>query len=575
MHQTLPNPPEQFVDETRFTHDQQLRATSQYTSRLAARSITMEIETQHDVSPSPSDNGSLTTRNAGISYVNSSHWAAVLDSITELRNHFAQQEEDSAPQVTTQPITSFPKPQLLYNHPIDETSASLIECLPPRSTYEDFWKNPQSVPILWLGLLFSIMCLSTQHQQTFSDKTTKSQIAEIEASVDLYKRKTIECLLLGHYTRGGSYVLETLILYFLVECFHLKDMDMGIWILVGHIVQIALHTGYHRDAKHFPSISPFAGEMRRRVWALIIQLDSSVATQLGLPRLIRESHTDTAEPRNLYDSDFDEHTVDLPESRPESETTPTLYVLAKLRLLSVGAKIADVATALQSHPYAKIIELDQRIDNAQNALPSSLKWNGLASSLNVQSTILVQRIWLEVTQYEFSRSACLTAAMRILDLQWLVDEETQLDGLLYQSRWRVSSAFFNDFHLATSVLCYYLHTLKNEQEMNTESTKGYGLDSVDANKIRQLLRSSYDVWIRQGDISREARKAVCAIRYVLEGSALKLERPVSGNTPSASSGTGVASFPGECAHVCSDQRVPLLDADKVSKTSCRSANFLV
>jgi hypothetical protein len=72
-------------------------------------------------------------------------------------------------------------------------------------------------------------------------------------------------MLLGHYTVGGSYALETLILYFLIECFDLKDMEIGIWILSGTILQIAVHMGYHRDAKHFLNITPLVGEMRRRV----------------------------------------------------------------------------------------------------------------------------------------------------------------------------------------------------------------------------------------------------------------------------------------------------------------------
>ncbi len=139
-----------------------------------------------------------------------------------------------------------------------------------------------------------------------------SQATESQVTVDRYREKAIQCLILGHYTKGGPYVLETLILYFLVECFHLKDMEIGIWVLVGNIVQIAIHMGYHRDARHFPNISPSPARCEGRVWAMIVQLDFSISTQLGLPRLVKESQTNTAEPRNLYDSDFDEHTAELP-----------------------------------------------------------------------------------------------------------------------------------------------------------------------------------------------------------------------------------------------------------------------
>lgn len=236
-------------------------------------------------------------------------------------------------------------------------------------------------------------------------------------------------------------------LYFLVECFHLQDMEIGIWVLVGNIVRIAIHMGYHRDAKHFPSISPFVGEMRRRVWAMILQLDFSVSWQLGLPRLVREQHADTEKPSNLYNMDFDLSTSILPASRPETDVTPTLYVLAKLRLLDVGAKVADLATEPRPRAYSDILKLDQEIDKAQDKLPPIFKWTGLA--LNVSSQIMIQRIWLEVIcqrlrivlhkkylgllqpqqQFRHSESTCLNAAMTILELQRLIDQEIQTDGL--------------------------------------------------------------------------------------------------------------------------------------------------
>ncbi|ORY11106.1 hypothetical protein BCR34DRAFT_565692 [Clohesyomyces aquaticus] len=522
-------------------------------------------EIQYPVSPSPSDYGRISIRQSRPSYVNSSHWAAILDSISELRNHLAQ-DEDNSHQIhdSVRPQTRFPKPQLLYSGITYETPVSIIKSLPSRAVvdrlisryfnlldiapgvvhstqflreYEEFWKAPDNAPVMWVGLLFSMMCLSTQLQQMSLSPgdSARAQSLPAEDAVNLYRTKTIQCLLLGHYTKGGRYTLETLILYFLTECFNLKDMEIGIWVLVGTIVQIAMHMGYHRDAKHFPNISPFAGEMRRRVWAMIVQLDIGVSTQLGLPRMVKERQTDTAEPRNLHDSDFDESVVDLPRSRPETEVTPTLYVLAKLRLLSVGAKVADVATEPRTHSYADILELDRKVQEAQAGIPSSLKWTGLGASLNVSSQTIIQRIWLEVIvqqlkivlhkkfldpiriqeQYRSSRNACIDAAMKILDLQRIVDEEIQADGLLYQSRWRVSSAFSNDFLLATSILCYCLQAYIERERSPSMSSGNTDLEPMEMDKIRILLRTAQGIWARQCAESKEARKAVSALQYVL------------------------------------------------------------
>ncbi|KAJ5498179.1 hypothetical protein N7453_007230 [Penicillium expansum] len=609
-------------DLRNVTPDQRSRNDRSDSRENLDRSTVLEYDTQHDVSPSLSDYGSFRTPETSVNYVNSSHWAAILDSITDLRNHITRDEE-AYPMVlgTVRQPASFPKPKLLYSCGMYESSASILKSLPPRPTvdrlisryfniidiapgivhsgkflreYERFWKAPHDAPILWIGILFSIMCLSTQFQQAFPSTTgcsptlghprKTSQVEENQALVETYKEKVIQCLLLGHYTKGGPCVLETLILYFLIENFHLKDMEIGIWVLVGNIVQIAIHMGYHRDAKHFPSISPFAGEMRRRVWAMIVQLDFSVSTQLGLPRLVKESDTDTAEPRNLNDSDFDEDTPTLPASKPETEVTPTLYVLAKLRLLSVGAKVADVATEPQPHTYAQILKLDQQIDEAANTIPSSLKWTGLASSLNIPSQIMVQRIWLEVIiyqlkivlhrkflepsrlhrQYDRSRSACLDSAIEILEFQRLVDEETQVDGLLYQSRWRVSSAFINDFLLATSVLCFYVQAHNNERDTAPGNSRDSEVELVDIDRIGDLLRTSQAIWSRQSANSREARKAVVAISYVLDGSRASTEPYTSDVAlPSAIPATAVSYFPGY-SDFTSNYDIPNMDLGSTS-----------
>jgi hypothetical protein len=364
---------------------------------------------------------------------------------------------------------------------------------------------------------------------------------------------------------GGPYALETLILYFLGECFNLKDMEIGIWILSGTILQIAIHMGYHRDAKNFPSITPFAGEMRRRVWAMIVQLDFSISTQLGLPTLIKASQTDTAEPRNLYDSDFDEDSSALPESRPETEVTPTLYVLAKLRLISIGLRVTNVASDSRTRSYSDVLELDRQLREAREALPSSLKWIDLGTSLNVSSQIILQRIWLEVTiqqltivlhkkflgvsglqnDFKASRAACLNAAVKILELQRLVDDETQADGLLYQSRWRVSSAFSNDFLLATSILCY---CLQNRTETTPETTISNFGDSasVGLDQMRALLETSKSIWSRQCADSKEAHKAVAALRYVLShsGSDMNSDSTVAERQPLPMPTAALSYFPG-------------------------------
>lgn len=346
--------------------------------------------------------------------------------------------------------------------------------------------------------------------------------------VGTFRQKIVQCLVLGKYAKGGPYVLETLILYFTSEHFLCKDAEIGIWILLGTIVQLALHMGYHRDPKHVTGMSPLAGEMRRRVWATIIDLDLGISAQMGLPRLIKQWQADTDEPRNLLDSDFDKNTVELPHARPETEMTPMLYRLAKTRMMSTLGLISDFTADTRPYTYAEVMKIDTRLKEAHASIPECLKWRSIAHCITDSPQIIMQKVFLGIiffckakivlhrkylthsrtqSQYSYSREVCLDAALRILEIQHMLKEETQPFCQLYQERWKVSSVVNHDFLLATSILCFYLQQSHGEVNDAAESAR--------LENIRNSLRRSYDIWLRSSSSSREAQKAAGALNIVL------------------------------------------------------------
>jgi hypothetical protein len=132
--------------------------------------------------------------------------------------------------------------------------------------------------------------------------------------------------------------------------------------------------------------------------------------------------------------------------------------------------------------------------------------------------------------------------MSTLDLQRLVDEETQADGLLYQSRWRVSSAFSNEFLLATSILCYCVQT---QQKQPSTTLKPVGIEPPQLDKIRMLLEASKNIWSRQTTHSKEAQKAVAAIQYVLGNAGVDVRNSAAEQVfPASGANAAVSYFPG-------------------------------
>ncbi|KAJ4078259.1 hypothetical protein NW761_011770 [Fusarium oxysporum] len=303
-----------------------------------------------------------------------------------------------------------------------------------------------------------------------------------------------------------------------------QEDETGLWLVQGIIVQLALSQGYHRDPHNFPSITPFSGEMRRRVWAVIVQLDLRLSSQMALPCVLKSQQYDTAEPRNLLDTDFDENTIDLPPSRPETEVTPVLYSLAKGRIDKMMGLINDIVNDTKEHPYTEIVELDRKLQEAEASLPPIFKWQPLSQSFMAAPEIVMHRVLLQLaiqrltiwlhrkylappytqTCYQNSRKACVQAAIKVLEFQQIVLEETQGDGLLYPTRWArwmlLSSRPRAVFLLGVSILCYYVQLTKSRPDVSLNESTG--------SKIHGLLRNAYPLWLHSTTVSREARRAI-------------------------------------------------------------------
>lgn len=361
------------------------------------------------------------------------------------------------------------------------------------------------------------MCLSTQFQQFQDCATDRNTIGR----ANLFREQTVRCLNLAQYTTGCDYVLETLVNYLTSEQFLSKDSTNGLWLVQGIIVQIALSLGFHRDPSSFPKLSPFTGEMRRRIWAVIVQMDLRLSSQMALPRLLKLQESDTMEPRNLLDTDFSPEIVELPPSRPETEVTPVLYSLARSRIDRMNGLVSDLINNTQEPPYSKVMSLDSQLQNSMDSLPPTFRWKPLAKSFMEPPQIVMHRVLLQLAlqrqivwlhrkylsplyveaDYSYSHQACVAAAIKILDLQRMVDEEIETEGLLHSVRWMfMSSRFQAVFLLGISIICYYIQVAKAHPSV--------ALDSETMTKIYDVLQSTYPTWAQLRTISVEAEHAL-------------------------------------------------------------------
>jgi hypothetical protein len=341
--------------------------------------------------------------------------------------------------------------------------------------------------------------------------------------IDLYREKTVQCLIIGEYTKSGPYVLETVIHYVYIELILRGDADKDIWFLFGLEVNLAMRMGYHRDPSNFPGISPLQSEIRRRLWATVLQGDMLISTQMGMPRMISDWKWDTAEPRNLSDNDLDKDTMELPPPRPETELTPALSIIARRRMFVALGTICDLTSAAQPCGYSEVMRVDGILQQAAASIPPPFKPKALAISVTDTPEVIMARLFIlhlfhkgqillhrrflyvESTSpdedvFAYSRTTCLDASLGTLRIQQILDEETGPGGQLYTMRWRVSSIMNHTFLTATMMLCSMLHrgrTLQREDE------------------ILRALRRARTIWMRASSGSSEAKKAAETVSIVL------------------------------------------------------------
>lgn len=375
---------------------------------------------------------------------------------------------------------------------------------------------------MWIGLLFSIICLGC----LVSGKTSEQNTGDFSLQVDLYRERIVQCLILGEYTRSGPCVLETVINYTYAEFYIRTDADKDIWFLLALEINLAMRMGYHRDPSHFPGISPYQGEMRRRLWVIILMSDITISSQMGMPRMISDSKWDTMEPRNLNDTDFDERTTDLPPSRPLTEYTSSLGIIAMRRVMTALGAVVELADGVKPCSYPDVMRIDAALQQAAASIPPPLRPKPMAASLTDPPQIIMSRLFLSHQIYQgqialhrrficskyrdaegnpasHSHKVCFEACLGTLDIQHLVDEETGPGGQLSTMGLRADALMHHQFLTATMILCTMLHVAHPVQR---------GSD------IRGALQRCRNVWMKRSDTSTDARKAADTVTFVLDRS---------------------------------------------------------
>lgn len=348
----------------------------------------------------------------------------------------------------------------------------------------------------------------------------------------ILQEATVQCLVLGRYATANAYVLEAFLLH-LQSCFlNSGRPTVDPWFEMGTIIRLAFRMGYHRDPSNLPGVSTFDGEMRRRVWLNIVQIDALMSFHMGFPTMISSQFCDAEDPRNLEYSDLQVDMTSLPPARPFSEHTPVIYTIVKSGVMGVFKKIVSHTQLPTVPPYSATLALEAEMRRVYGNVPEQYQRRDVNRSFTDPSTLILERCTIEIlylkgiivllrrfisydlksSPYESSRRACVEAALDMLARQADVNKACEPGGRLYEDRWMLLSIPPQDYLLAAMVICLDLSVhMRSDRATSTDKPGHRDL----ADREYRALQTACQIWSLHSSNSREMRTAAEAINLMI------------------------------------------------------------
>ncbi|KAH8732689.1 fungal-specific transcription factor domain-containing protein [Phaeosphaeriaceae sp. PMI808] len=517
--------------------------------------------------------GVMKMHNNSTVFASEAHWYAILGEISEVKNYFAEHKKQYDDQLKRYKASQSDEPPpgtaFLYGARKTTSKADILSQFPPKQTadilvsrffntydpgfhiihgptfqkeYDRHWLNQEESPIIWLGLVFSMMCIALQSYTRAGDEPPEYHNKSWAMSKE-YRDLTAQCLVMADITQPIIGMLETLILHVHAEYARSRDAEVGILISTGIIVRLAMRMGLHRDSGPYPNISVFQGEMRRRVWAAIRSIDLLFSAQAGLPPIVRPRDTNTEVPRNIYDDELFEDMKILPPSRPETEATPTLFLINRTRLIYKLGEAVELTDTLTCTSYAEVMKIDAEARELHEKTSPYLKIRTMDESARDPSTIIMQRFTLDLlylkimcvlhrkfltyarvqSRFSYSRTAVMDASMIMLQHQATLHRECQPGGRLRNVKWFISSLTTVDFLLAAMIIASDLyHTLGSGGQRRPSDNILRNAERI--NEMLDAMETAVNIWEGLKDNSMEAYKVHATLSVMLNQ--LKKDRPM-------------------------------------------------
>ncbi|KAH8196998.1 hypothetical protein TruAng_008818 [Truncatella angustata] len=183
-----------------------------------------------------------------------------------------------------------------------------------RTDYQQFWENQQlgTKPFL-LKLLMILTIGSIFHpDRAESDSVRTPAHAWVQA---------VQWWLTGPTEKAAMCMDGVQVFCLMVLARHSNSLGGSTPISTDSLLKLAFSIGLHVDPATFPSLGPFQREMRRRLWATVLEIMVMSSLDSSLPLLISMDDFTSSMASNINDTDIAPKMDTLPELRTETEFT--------------------------------------------------------------------------------------------------------------------------------------------------------------------------------------------------------------------------------------------------------------
>ncbi|KUJ08681.1 uncharacterized protein LY89DRAFT_741533 [Mollisia scopiformis] len=220
--------------------------------------------------------------------------------------------------------------------------------------YEQYWNNPATASDSFIIKLLVIMSIGAIFAE---EETTSMRFLGLQwiNTAQVWLNSPLD------KSRLNLASVEIQCLLIIARQTHSIGGDL-LWISVGSLIRTAMSIGLHRDPANFPKIPVLQAEIRRRIWATIIELAIQASLDCGMPPMISFEDFDCSPPSNYNDANLIEGIKTYPPKHPSSEMTESSLQITLLKSLPTRLKIFTTINDVRTErAYEKVLALSTEL----------------------------------------------------------------------------------------------------------------------------------------------------------------------------------------------------------------------